>query len=121
MSRKILIVDDSATVRLILSTTLGEVGYNVVEACDGREALDYLQDEKIDMLITDLNMPNVDGIDLISKVRRTNGSRFMPIIMLTSESEELKKQEGKSAGASGWIVKPFKPEQLLAVVNMVMT
>ena len=120
MRRKILIVDDSATVRLILSTTLREAGCEVVEACDGREALDYLENEKINMLITDLNMPNVNGIDLIRQVRRTNGFRFMPIIMLTTESEEEKKQEGKAVGASGWVVKPFKPEQLLAVVNMVM-
>ncbi|PLX80981.1 MAG: two-component system response regulator [Desulfuromonas sp.] len=120
MSRKILTVDDSATVRLVLSTTLRDAGYEVIEACDGQEALDYLDDGDINMLITDLNMPNVDGIDLIRQVRRTSGFRFVPIIMLTTESEEEKKREGKAAGASGWILKPFKPEQLLAVVNMVM-
>lgn len=123
MRKKILIVDDSATVRQILSTTLRETGYDVVEACDGHEALEYLDDsmdEPFNMLITDLNMPIVDGIDLIREVRRTNGFRFVPIIMLTTESEDSKKQAGKAAGASGWVVKPFKPEQLMAVVKMVM-
>ena len=120
MNRKILTVDDSPTVRLVLSSTLRDAGYEVIEACDGQEALDCLGGDDINMLITDLNMPKVDGIDLIRQVRRTRGFRFVPIIMLTTESEEEKKREGKAAGASGWILKPFKPEQLLAVVNMVM-
>ena len=120
MRKKILIVDDSATVRLILSTTLRGTGYEVIEASDGREALHYLEGEKINMLITDLNMPHLDGIDLIRQVRQTSGFRFMPIIMLTTEADEAKKQEGKSAGVSGWVAKPFKPEQLMAVVNLVM-
>jgi len=103
--------------------TLRGTGYEVVEAADGQEALDYLDDrqlEPINMLITDLNMPRVDGIDLIRQVRRSQGFRFVPIIMLTTETEENRKQAGKAAGASGWVVKPFKPDQLLAVVNMVM-
>jgi len=123
MRKKILIVDDSATVRQVLTTTLRGTGYEVVEAADGQEALDYLDDrqlEPINMLITDLNMPRVDGIDLIRQVRRSQGFRFVPIIMLTTETEENRKQAGKAAGASGWVVKPFKPDQLLAVVNMVM-
>lgn len=123
MRKKILIVDDSATVRQVLSMTLRGTGYEVIEATDGQEALDYLDDrqlEPINMLITDLNMPRVDGIDLIRQVRRSAGFRFVPIIMLTTETEESRKQAGKAAGASGWVVKPFKPEQLLAVVNMVM-
>jgi len=123
MRKKILIVDDSATVRQVLSMTLRGTGYEVVEATDGQEALEYLdsrESEPFNMLITDLNMPRVDGIDLIRQVRRTDGFRFVPIIMLTTETEENKKQAGKAAGASGWVVKPFKPEQLLAVVNMVM-
>lgn len=124
MRKKILIVDDSATVRLALSSTLSEAGHEIVEACNGHEALEYLGNEEvtpINMLITDLNMPKVDGIDLIRQVRRTSGFRFVPIIMLTSESDGDKKQKGKAAGASGWVVKPFKPEQLLTVVNMVMS
>ena len=86
---------------------------------DGVDALRILATESVDMLVTDLNMPNMDGIELIKEVRQNPGNRFMPIIMLTTESQPEKKQEGKSAGASGWIVKPFKPEQLLAVVRMV--
>lgn len=120
MSRKILTVDDSATVRFVLAKTLRDAGYDVLEACDGQEALDCLEHEKVSMLITDLNMPKVDGINLIRRVRRSDGFRFVPIIMLTTESEESRKQEGKAAGASGWVLKPLRPEQLLAVVNMVM-
>ena len=123
MRKKILIVDDSPTVRQVLSMTLSETGYEVVEASDGQEALEYLdgrQTDPVNMLITDLNMPRVDGIDLIRQVRKTDGFRFVPIIMLTTETEDDKKQAGKAAGASGWVVKPFKPEQLLAVVNLVM-
>ncbi|PLX99125.1 MAG: two-component system response regulator [Desulfuromonas sp.] len=124
MRKKILIVDDSATVRQVLSTTLRETGYEVVEASDGQEALAFLderQSDEINMLITDLNMPKMDGIDLIRQVRGSSGFRFMPIIMLTTESQDQKKQEGKSAGASGWIVKPVKPEQLRTVISMVMS
>ncbi len=123
MRKRILIVDDSATVRQVLATTLRGAEYEVDEACDGQEAIDWLEKEEnrsINMLITDLNMPFVDGIDLIRQVRRSSGFRFVPIIMLTTESQDDKKQAGKAAGASGWVTKPFKPEQLLAVVNMVM-
>ena len=112
-------VDDSATVRQVLQMTLQGAGYEVVEAVDGKDALNKLGEVSIDMMVTDLNMPNMDGIDLIRHVRKNPGCRFMPIIMLTTESQPEKKQEGKAAGASGWIVKPFKPEQLLAVVRMI--
>jgi two-component system chemotaxis response regulator CheY len=112
-------VDDSATVRQVLNMTLDGAGYEVVEAIDGQDALDKLKDTTVDMMVTDLNMPNMDGIELIKNVRQSPGNRFMPIIMLTTESQPEKKQEGKAAGASGWIVKPFKPEQLLAVVRMI--
>jgi two-component system chemotaxis response regulator CheY len=113
-------VDDSATVRQMLSFTLQDAGYEVIEATDGVDALEKLKNEAIQMLITDLNMPQMDGIELIREVRKTPGNRFVPIIMLTTESTEQKKKAGKSAGASGWIVKPFKPEQLLRVVKMVL-
>jgi two-component system chemotaxis response regulator CheY len=86
---------------------------------DGEDALEKLANDSVDMLVTDLNMPKLDGIGLIKQVRQNPGNRFMPIIMLTTESQPERKQEGKTAGASGWIVKPFKPEQLLAVVRMV--
>lgn len=120
MSKKIIAVDDSATVRQMLSFTLQDAGYEVVQAVDGNDALEKFSTESFEMLITDLNMPGIDGIDLIRQVRQKPGNRFMPIIMLTTESQESKKLEGKSAGASGWIVKPFKPEQLLNVVKMVL-
>jgi two-component system chemotaxis response regulator CheY len=120
MNKRIMTVDDSATVREMLKGTLEDAGYNVVVATDGKEALTMLGSEKIDMLVTDLNMPNLDGIGLIKEVRKLPGHRFIPIIMLTTESQEDKKREGKAAGASGWVVKPFKPEQLLAVVRMVL-
>ena len=119
MSKKVMTVDDSATVRQVLCMTLEGAGYEVLEAVDGEDALKKLADNPVDILVTDLNMPKMDGIELITKVRSQPNNRFMPIIMLTTESQPEKKQQGKAAGASGWIIKPFKPEQLLAVVRMV--
>ena len=118
--KRIMTVDDSATIRQMVALTLRDAGYEVVEAIDGRDALERLAREPVDMLITDLNMPNLDGVGLIRAVRQDPANRFIPIIMLTTESHDSKKQEGKAAGASGWIVKPFKPEQLLGVVKMVL-
>ena len=120
MAKTIMTVDDSASVRQMVSFTLTQAGYDVVEAVDGQDGLDKLEDIKVNMLITDLNMPNLDGIDLIKEVRNKPQFKFMPIIMLTTESQAEKKQEGKAAGATGWIVKPFKPEQLLGVVKKVL-
>ncbi|PLX81110.1 MAG: two-component system response regulator [Desulfuromonas sp.] len=120
MARKILAVDDSPTVRQLLRLTLSEAGYEVYEAQDGGEALNMVREQQFDMLVTDLNMPQIDGIELIEQVRKIPGNRFMPIIMLTTETNDGIKQRGKLAGASGWIVKPFRPEQVLGVVRMVM-
>lgn len=120
MGKVIMTADDSASIRQMVSFTLKEAGYSVVEAVDGRDALDKLKAGQVHMLVTDLNMPNMDGIELIRHVRGESRYRFMPIIMLTTESQSSKKQEGKAAGATGWIVKPFKPEQLLAVVRKVL-
>ena len=120
MARCILIVDDSETVRQVLQLSLGNAGFDVVAAEDGLDALNKLAGTQIDMLITDLNMPNMDGLELIKKVREEGTHRFTPIVMLTTESSEEKKLAGRAAGASGWIVKPFKPEQLLKVVKMVL-
>jgi len=120
MSKVIMTADDSASVRQMVSFTLKEVGYDVVEAVDGQDALSKLNGSNVNMLITDLNMPNVDGIELIRRVRAQQQFKFMPIVMLTTESQDAKKQEGKAAGATGWIVKPFKPEQLVAVVKKVL-
>jgi two-component system chemotaxis response regulator CheY len=121
MSKRIMVVDDSATIRQVLSFTLEDAGFEVIEAADGHEALQKLGNEPLDMLITDLNMPKMDGIELIREVRKIPTHKFMPILMLTTESQGSKKQLGKEAGASAWLVKPFKPEQLLSVINMVLS
>jgi two-component system, chemotaxis family, chemotaxis protein CheY len=120
MSKRIMTVDDSASVRQMVAFTLKEAGYEVVEAIDGKDALTKLQANPVHMVITDLNMPNLDGIGLIKGVRANAAYKFIPIIMLTTESQDTKKQEGKTAGATGWIVKPFKPEQLITVIKKVL-
>ena len=121
MAKCVLVVDDSETVRQVLQLTLSNAGFDVIEAEDGDDALDKLSSAPVvDMLITDLNMPNMDGLELIKKIREDKKHRFTPIVMLTTESSEEKKRAGREAGASGWIVKPFKPEQLLKVVKMVL-
>jgi two-component system chemotaxis response regulator CheY len=121
MSKTIVTADDSASVRQMVSFTLRQEGYEIIEAVDGQDALNKLNSSPVHMLITDLNMPNMDGIELIRQVRAApNGNRCIPIVMLTTESQDSKKQEGKAAGATGWIVKPFKPEQLVAVVKKVL-
>jgi len=120
MTKVIMTADDSASVRQMVSFTLKQAGYDVVEAVDGEDALTKLRSNKVNILVTDLNMPKMDGIELIRQVRTDARYKFMPIIMLTTESQVSKKQEGKAAGATGWIVKPFRPEQLLAVIKKVL-
>jgi two-component system chemotaxis response regulator CheY len=120
MTQTIMTVDDSASVRQMVSFTLKRAGYEVVEAVDGKDGLTKLAGAKINMIITDLNMPNMDGIEMIRNVRAMAQYKFIPIILLTTESQDGKKKEGKKAGATGWIIKPFKPEQLLAVVKKVL-
>lgn len=120
MGKLIMTADDSASVRQMVAFTLKQNGYDVVEAIDGQDALTKLSAKKVDMLLTDLNMPKLDGIGLIKGVRTGTVNKFIPIVMLTTESQDSKKAEGKSAGATGWIVKPFKPEQLIAVVKKVL-
>jgi two-component system chemotaxis response regulator CheY len=120
MGKIIMTVDDSASVRQMVSFTLKEAGFDVIEACDGKDALNKLNGVKVDMIVTDLNMPNMDGIELIRNVRASALNKFVPIIMLTTESQNEKKVEGKTAGATGWIVKPFKQDQLLAVIKKVL-
>lgn len=119
MSKIIMTVDDSASVRQMVSLTLKDAGYSVIEACDGKDAMSKLKGQ-IDLIITDLNMPNMNGIELIRAVRASAGYKFVPIVMLTTESQAAVKEEGKAAGATGWIVKPFKPDQLLAVAKKVL-
>jgi len=113
-------VDDSTSVRQMVSFTLKGAGYNVIEAVDGMDGISKLNGTPINMALVDLNMPNLDGIGFIKAVRANPNYKFIPVIMLTTESQAAKKQEGKSVGATGWIVKPFKPEQLLTVVKKVL-
>ena len=120
MYKRIMTVDDSASIRQMICFTLKEAGYEVVEASDGEDALTKLEGNHIHMMITDLNMPRLNGMELVQRMRAMPGYKYIPIIMLTTESAGEKKQQCKLAGATGWIVKPFKPEQLLAVVEKVM-
>ena len=120
MTKKIITVDDSASVRQMVSFTLKDAGYEVIEAQDGNDALAKLNGAGVNMVITDLNMPNMDGLSLIRSLRGKPEYKFTPIIFLTTESQAEKKSEAKAAGATGWIVKPFKPDQLLAVVKKVL-
>ncbi|PTY02444.1 two-component system response regulator [Opitutaceae bacterium EW11] len=120
MNPTVLTVDDSPSIRQMVGLTLRRAGCEVIEAPDGSAALETLKRHDIQLIVTDLNMPVMDGITLIRSVRADPRCRFLPILMLTTESEPAKKQEGRAAGATGWIVKPFTPEQLVAVVNKVL-
>jgi two-component system chemotaxis response regulator CheY len=117
MGKTILVVDDSASMRQLVSFALKSAGYEVVAAVHGKDGLEKMKAGKVDMIVTDLNMPEMDGIELIKNVRSNPASKFTPIVMLTTESQETRKQEGKQAGATGWIVKPFKPEELVDLVK----
>ena len=119
MAKRILAVDDSKTMREMVSFTLKGAGYEVVEAEDGQAALNLLGGARIDAVITDLNMPNMNGFELIRALRADPAYKFTPILMLTTEGDGSKKEEGKAAGATGWIVKPFNPEKLVEVVKKV--
>ncbi len=119
MGKRVLVVDDSAAIRQSISFVLDQGGYEVVEAQDGLDGLDKLAGDNVQLIITDVNMPNLDGIGFIRKVRENPAHRFVPIIVLTTESQNSKMQEGKEAGATGWIVKPFSAEKLLSVVKKV--
>lgn len=117
---KILAVDDSASMRQMVSFTLKGAGHEVIEAVDGVEALSVAKRGPVDLVISDVNMPNMDGISLIAELRKLSSYKFVPILMLTTESSMDKKLKGKSAGATGWIVKPFNPDQLLATIKKVL-
>lgn len=120
MSKTILSVDDSASIRQMVKMTLGGAGYSVIEAIDGREGLAKIEGGGIHMVLTDLNMPNMDGIAMIRAVRASPAGKGLPIVFLTTESDDGKKAEARAAGATAWIVKPFQAEQLLAVVKKVL-
>ncbi|WP_053981348.1 response regulator [Marinagarivorans algicola] len=118
---RIIAVDDSASMRQMVSFTLQGAGHDVFEASDGVEALKVANaTDGVDLVISDINMPNMDGISLIRELRRLQAYKFTPILMLTTESSTDKKMEGKAAGATGWIVKPFNPDQLLTTIGKVL-
>jgi len=116
----ILAVDDSASMRQMVSFTLKGAGYDVIEAADGKQALDMARQKSVNLVLTDVNMPVMDGISLIKELRALPNYKFTPMLMLTTESADHKKAEGKAAGATGWIVKPFNPDQLLATIKKVL-
>jgi len=117
MGKTILIVDDSQSMRQLVKMTLTGAGHQVIEAVDGRDALSKLTGQKINLIISDVNMPNLDGIGRVKADKANPAYRFTPICMLTTESEQGKKAEGQAAGAKAWIVKPFQPQQLLSAVE----
>jgi two-component system, chemotaxis family, chemotaxis protein CheY len=119
-SRVILAVDDSASMRQMVRFTLESAGYRVVQAVDGVEALDYAKNSAVDLVLTDVNMPRMDGITLVRELRGLSTYKFTPMLVLTTESGQDTKQRGKQAGATGWIVKPFSPEQLLSTIARVL-
>ena len=119
MAKVALTVDASKTIREMVSFTLKNAGFDVIEAEDGQHAITVLGGQDVAVIITDLNMPNMDGLELIKRLRSEDKYKFIPILMLTTEGDATKKEQGKSAGATGWIVKPFNPEKLIQVINKV--
>ena len=120
MSKMALVVDDSTSMRQMVAFTLQSAGFQVIEGSDGQDALGKVNGKAVNLVVTDLNMPVMDGISLIRELRKLPNFKFTPNLMLTTESQDSKKQEGKSAGATGWLVKPFNPDQLLQVVSKVV-
>jgi len=117
MSKTILVVDDSSSVRSVVGIALKGAGYDVIEACDGKDALTKMSGQKIHLVVSDVNMPNMDGITFVKELKKLADYKFTPVCMLTTEAEESKMQEGKAAGAKAWIIKPFQPPKLLDVVS----
>jgi two-component system, chemotaxis family, chemotaxis protein CheY len=119
---KILAVDDSPSMRQMVGVTLKSAGYEVLEACDGQEALNLAKGQAaVDLVITDVNMPNMDGITLVRELRMLPHYRGVPLLVLTTEASTEKKMQGKAAGATGWVVKPFSPEGLLATIARIVS
>lgn len=121
MAKTILILDDSAPIRQVVGIALRGAGYEVIEAKDGLDGIDKLDGQKLNLIITDVNMPRMDGITFVKEVKKMPRYKFTPIIILTTESQDNKKQEGRAAGAKAWVVKPFQPPQLLdAVAKLIL-
>jgi len=117
MAKLIMVVDDSSSMRRVVSISLRSSGYDVIEGCDGKDALSKLTGQKVHLIISDVNMPVMDGIAFLKAVKQMPAYKFTPVIMLTTESAEEKKREGQAAGARAWVVKPFQPEQLVSAVQ----
>jgi two-component system chemotaxis response regulator CheY len=120
MATTILAVDDSASMRQMVRFTLKNAGYQVIEAADGLDALDYARSNSVDLVLTDVNMPRMDGIALVRELRLLEAYKYVPMLVLTTESGPDKKMQGKQAGATGWLVKPFNPDKLLATIAKVL-
>lgn len=117
MAKTIMVVDDSASIRQLVGITLKGAGYDVIEAGDGQEALKKLNGQKVHLVISDVNMPEMDGISFLKAIKQLPDYKFTPVLMLTTESQEAKKEEGQMAGAKAWMVKPFHVSQLLSAVS----
>ncbi|MDA8225720.1 MAG: response regulator [Betaproteobacteria bacterium] len=117
MAKTIMIVDDSATLRQVVSIALKGAGYDVLEASDGKDALARLTGQKVHLVISDVNMPNMDGLTFVTEMKKLPAYKFTPVIMLTTEAGADKKAQGQAAGAKAWVVKPFQPAQMLAAVS----
>jgi len=120
MPKCVLIVDEAASIRGLVSMTLRNEGYEVVEAVDGKDALNKLSEKRVNMVVSDLNMPNMDGIELLRIMKANPVLKFTPVVMLTTEGADKKKREGQAAGAKAWMVKPFKPDTLVKVVKKII-
>jgi len=120
MAKTVLTVDDSASIRQMVSFTLKGAGYDVIEAVDGQDGLDKAKGRAVDLVLTDQNMPRMDGISLIKNLRGMPSHKSTPILMLTTESSDAMKTQGRAAGATGWLVKPFDPQKLIEVVRKVL-
>ncbi len=117
MAKTILVVDDSASLRQVVSISLKGAGYDVIQACDGQDALGKLDGQKIHLVISDVNMPNMDGLTFVKEMKKLPSYKFTPVVMLTTEGQDSKKQEGQAAGAKAWIVKPFVPSQMINALS----
>lgn len=117
MPQTILIVDDSSTLRQLLNMSLRAAGYEVIEACDGEQGLGLLDGRKVHLIISDLNMPRLDGLSFVRAIKQLPLYKFTPIVMLTTELSQARKDEGRDAGLKAWVIKPFKPQQMLDVVQ----
>jgi two-component system chemotaxis response regulator CheY len=117
MAKTVMIVDDSGSFRTVVKLALHKAGYETVEAIDGKDAVGKLDGRKLNLIVCDVNMPNMDGLSFLRHLKTTGSYKFTPVIMLTTESQEAKKAEGRAAGARAWITKPFQPSQLVDAVN----